>query len=121
MKRLILVALMVTASWTSGAMALAGESPYGDDPVEIVRGTTSNTLEILNERRAEFEADPSGLHELVRSDLLPLIDIDYSARLILGRAGRGATPEQFVFRGASTTDIRVRPLGVSCTRPANDL
>ena len=66
MKRLILVALMVTASWTSGAMALAGESPYGDDPVEIVRGTTSNTLEILNERRAEFEADPSGLHELVR-------------------------------------------------------
>jgi phospholipid transport system substrate-binding protein len=34
------------------------------------------------------------LRDVVRDDLLPLIDLDYSARLILGKAGRGVSPEQ---------------------------
>ena len=31
---------------------------------------------------------------MVRTELMPVLDIDYSARLILGRAGRGLTKEQ---------------------------
>jgi phospholipid transport system substrate-binding protein len=34
------------------------------------------------------------LREVVREDLLPLLDLQYSARLILGKAGRGVTEEQ---------------------------
>lgn len=64
------------------------------DPVTIVRDTTSHTLEALNERRDEFTAEPALLRELVNQDLLPLIDLQFSARLILGRAGRGVSPEQ---------------------------
>ena len=40
------------------------------DPVTIIEETTTHTLEVLNERRDEFTADPTGLRNLVRDDLL---------------------------------------------------
>lgn len=64
------------------------------DPVEIVQVTTSKTLETINSRREEFEAEPALLREFVRSEVLDLIDVQYSARLVLGRAGRGASEQQ---------------------------
>lgn len=64
------------------------------DPVTIVRDTTTNILQLLEANREEFTADPEQLRAVVRDDLLPLIDLRYSARLILGRAGRGVSPEQ---------------------------
>jgi len=63
-------------------------------PLTIIEETTRHILETLNERRDEFTANPDELRAVVKSDLLPLIDLEYSARLILGRAGRGASPEQ---------------------------
>jgi phospholipid transport system substrate-binding protein len=66
----------------------------GSDPVSIVKHTAGNVLHKLDERRAEFEAQPELLREMVNSDLLPLIDIEYSARLILGKTSRGLSPQQ---------------------------
>jgi len=37
----------------------------------------------------EYTENPEALQDLVRTDLMPIIDVQYSARLILGRAGRG--------------------------------
>jgi len=64
------------------------------DPLTIIEETTARILSILDERREEFSADPTQLQVIVREDLLPLLDLEYSARLILGRAGRSASPEQ---------------------------
>lgn len=64
------------------------------DPLTIIEETTARILSILDERREEFSADPTQLQDIVREDLLPLLDLKYSARLILGRAGRSASPEQ---------------------------
>jgi len=64
------------------------------DPLTIIEETTSSILQTLDSRRDEFTADPELLRAVVRADLLPLIDLDYSARLILGKAGRGASAEQ---------------------------
>ena len=64
------------------------------DPVQIIKETTTHILQTLDSRREEFTADPQLLRDVVRDDLLPLIDLDYSARLILGKAGRGVSPEQ---------------------------
>jgi phospholipid transport system substrate-binding protein len=64
------------------------------DPLTIIEDTTAQILQALESRREEFTAEPQLLREVVRADLLPLIDLDYSARLILGRAGRGVNPEQ---------------------------
>lgn len=65
-----------------------------DDPISIVQNTAASILESLNENREAYTADPEQLRAVVRKDLLPLLDLEYSARLILGRASRGATPEQ---------------------------
>jgi len=64
------------------------------DPMTIIEETTSHILQTLDSRREEFAADLEQLRAMVREDLLPLIDLHYSARLILGKAGRGVSPEQ---------------------------
>jgi phospholipid transport system substrate-binding protein len=64
------------------------------DPVTIIEETTTQILRTLDSRREEFTAEPQLLRDVVREDLLPLIDLEYSARLILGRAGRGVSPQQ---------------------------
>jgi len=61
----------------------------GDDPVSLVESTAGKMLAAAAENREAYNADPTLLVELVHRDLLPVLDIDYSARLILGRAGRG--------------------------------
>ena len=82
-----LAALLVTA------VAWGNTNPVRP-PDEVVREVANSIVEQLNSRQAEFEAQPELLEEVVRQDLMPALDIEYSARLILGRAGRGATPEQ---------------------------
>jgi phospholipid transport system substrate-binding protein len=64
------------------------------DPLTIIEQTTTQILQTLDSQREEFTANPQLLRDVVREDLLPLIDLDYSARLILGKAGRGVSPEQ---------------------------
>lgn len=64
------------------------------EPAQIVEDATTGLMTELQTRREEFRADPTLLREVVNEDMLPLLDVEYSARLILGRAGRGATPEQ---------------------------
>ena len=64
------------------------------DPLTIIEETTAQMLGTLDERREEFTADPEKLRAIVREDLLPLLDLEYSARLILGKEGRKVSPEQ---------------------------
>ena len=77
------------------------------DPLTIIEETTTQTLQTLNEQREEFEANPERLRALVREDLLPLMDLDYSARLILGRAGRGASQEQLSAFTDAMSDVLI--------------
>ena len=64
------------------------------DPAEVVNETAGKIVTEISVREAEFRENPELLKEIIRRDLLPVFDIDYSARLILGRAGRGATSQQ---------------------------
>lgn len=61
----------------------------GADPVSLVESITGQIFADVTENLEAYTADPLLLEELVRRDLMPLLDIDYAARLILGRAGRG--------------------------------
>jgi len=61
----------------------------GDDPVSMVINTTDGIFSEVNDNLEAYQANPADLQALVRSDLLPILDLHYSARLILGRAGRG--------------------------------
>ena len=90
MKQMLIPAFLLLL----GNNAALANSVDQREPLAIIEETTSHILETLNERREEFTADPALLRAVVSEDLIPLLDLDYSARLILGRAGRGVSPEQ---------------------------
>ena len=73
---------------------LANSPAASEDPVTIVKQTAGRILQKLDGHREEFSAKPELLREIVHNDLLPLIDLDYSARLILGKTGRGLSAQQ---------------------------
>lgn len=78
----------------------------GTAPDELLEDKAAFILDQLRARRAEFEADPSGLHALIRDDLMPLMDVSYSSRLVLGRAGRGVSDAQLdAFSKALTSQL----------------
>jgi phospholipid transport system substrate-binding protein len=64
------------------------------DPEQLVRETAGKILTKIDSQYDMFSDHPDRLSEVVRTDLLPLLDMQYSARLILGRAGRSANPAQ---------------------------
>ena len=90
MKKWIFI-LLFLLSWSVGAGAYAADER---DPITIIEDATNHILETLDAQRDAFTAEPALLQDLVREDLLPLIDLEYSARLILGKSGRGISPEQ---------------------------
>lgn len=65
-----------------------------DDPVEVIRTTIGDLFALIDDNRAEFEADTSLLAAELRERLLPRLDTVHSARLVLGRHGRGLEREQ---------------------------
>ena len=66
----------------------------GDDPATLVSNTTNRIFNLVADNLETYEANPESLRALVRTDLIPLLDVHYSARLILGRAGRGIEKEK---------------------------
>ncbi len=83
------------------AMALAlllGSSPVfaadEREPATIISEVISHILDTLNDRRVEFTQNPDLLVQVVRENMLPSIDVIYSARLVLGRSGRDVTTDQ---------------------------
>ncbi len=82
---------------TSGAFAAAENAAYGQaeiGPSEVVETAARSMLEGLEANRAAYRKDPSKVGELVEKYLLPHFDIQYSARLVLGKHWADATPEQ---------------------------
>ncbi len=89
-------------------LLLLAASPAGADtrdPVAIMQDATTHLLKTIEARRDEFTANPAALRQVVNDDLMPLIDLRYSARLILGPASRGATPEQLDEFGAALSGV----------------
>ena len=67
---------------------------FNGEPVAIISQIAGSLLSTLEENRAEFELKPELMRDVVRSDLIPMIDLKYSSRLILGKTGRNLSPEQ---------------------------
>ncbi len=65
-----------------------------DDPVTLVEDITGQIFAKVSDNLEAYKNDEESLKDLVREDLIPLLDIDYAARLILGRAGRGVDQEK---------------------------
>ena len=66
----------------------------GPSPQQMVKESADELLVVVKSRRAELEANPATLHQIVDEVLRPNFDVVYSARLVLGRHWPRSTPEQ---------------------------
>jgi phospholipid transport system substrate-binding protein len=74
------------------AAAAGTEATAG--PTEVVQAAAQGMLTDLDKDRAAYKRDPAKVGALVDKYLLPHFDTEYSARLVLGKYWRTATPEQ---------------------------
>lgn len=74
----------------AAAPAAATTAPAGS-PSALVLSNSTRILATLESRRAEFSKDRSALRQFIASEFDNIFDRDYSARLVLGVHGRGAS------------------------------
>jgi len=77
----------------TGAAAASGAVP-GPGPQELIETAAMRLLNALDADRLAARSDASRVRKLVDEILLPHFDTDYTARLVLGKHWRDATPEQ---------------------------
>jgi len=99
--------LLVLIILTTAATAANSIPETSQDPVEIVRSAAGKILGDLDQNREQFTAQPQLLRDVVRADLLPLLDLEYSARLILGKSASTASPEQISAFSLAMTDVLI--------------
>jgi phospholipid transport system substrate-binding protein len=66
----------------------------GPGPQEMMQQISQDLLRELDANRAAITRDPTKLRALADKYLLPHFDVDYAARLVLGKHWRTATDEQ---------------------------
>jgi phospholipid transport system substrate-binding protein len=74
--------------------ALLAFSLSAKEPPEIIEDTTNRVIELVENNREIYEQDAERMRDDIREVLMPTIDTVYSARLVLGRHGRGREPEE---------------------------
>jgi phospholipid transport system substrate-binding protein len=90
-KALVRVLLLVFACSFGN---VSGDHLHADDPVSLVEEVIGFIFSEVGGKLDVYKADPEALRTMVRTELMPVLDVDYSARLVLGRAGRGLPREK---------------------------
>ena len=92
--RSLLAGLAVAALTLSASVSAQAKTVDNSDPTKLIETSANIMTSELDARRAEFRKDPAKLRALVERTLLPNFDVDHSARLVLGKHWRTATPAQ---------------------------
>jgi len=75
-------------------LASASVQANDNDPSKIIQTTAGRVMDMLNAQREYYIEHPEELNHVVEHEVLPIFDLIYAARLILGRHGRGASQRQ---------------------------
>ena len=89
----LVAAATTLAAPASHAQAAPPPVP-GPGPQQLVEQVSTDLLKAIDADRAVLSKDPAKLRAVVDRVLLPNFDAEYSARLVLGKHWRTATPEQ---------------------------
>jgi phospholipid transport system substrate-binding protein len=96
--KLILVALLGLVPLALSAQTAPAAKPAvavpGPGPQELMQKVSQDLLHELDASRAAITTDPTKLRALADKHLLPHFDVDYAARLVLGKHWRTATDAQ---------------------------
>lgn len=90
MKKLLMSGLLILAGlWTPLVAAITLSNPY-----VLVNEVAQNTFDRLNRQQAEIKANPEYLRTIVREEMLPAVDVRFSAFRVIGNQLNNTTPEQ---------------------------
>ncbi len=92
--RSLFAGLALAALTLSASVSAQAKTVDNSDPTKLIETSANIMVSELDARRAEFRKDPAKLRALVERTLLPHFDVDHSARLVLGKHWRTATPAQ---------------------------
>lgn len=94
--RVFVSALLLAAlSPLAAVAAQEGAAQSGPTPPEeVARDTVETILDEMEGRRDELRRNPEQLDALIERVLVPLVDVDYMSRLVLGRHWRDASEDQ---------------------------
>jgi len=77
-----------------GMPSYAQSVDFAAEPVELVTQVSNVLFDNINKNRRTYEQDPGQMQTLVNDVFIPLLDKKRSARLILGKHGRGLDSEK---------------------------
>ena len=90
MKKLLISGLlMVAGTWAPLANALSLNEPY-----QLVSEVAQNTFDRLNKEQSQIKANPNHLRTIVRQEMLPGVDVRFSAFRVIGKQLNDTTPAQ---------------------------
>lgn len=93
-------AALVAAGWLieapvpAAAAPAAAQSAAEEPPSQVIQTAADGLLQALNADREEYRKNPSKVQALVDKYILPHVDTQFAAQLVLGRYWRTATPQQ---------------------------
>ncbi len=96
----LLAAALVAAGWLiqapvpAAAAATATAQGAAEQPSEVVKTAADSLLKALDADRATYRKDPAKVQALVDKYILPHVDTQFAAQLVLGKYWRTATPQQ---------------------------
>ena len=96
---LVITALVSVAAFgAEGANTTNAKAPPTEvdtsGPSQLIESAANILLANVDQHRAEYAKDLTGLYKVVENTLLPNFDTPYAAQLVLGQHWRAATPEQ---------------------------
>jgi phospholipid transport system substrate-binding protein len=88
------LALCIAAPALHAQQAAGTPAPATEGPSQTVESAAQGILKALEGNRDAYRKDPAKMQQLVSQYLLPHLDTETAARLVLGAHWRTATPEQ---------------------------
>ena len=91
----VITAALVAASWLIEApVPAAAQGASAQSPSDVVQVAANGLLNALNADRQGYRNNPAKVQSLVDQYILPHVDTQFAAQLVLGRYWRTATPQQ---------------------------
>jgi phospholipid transport system substrate-binding protein len=90
----LLTAVVGSTFLAFGAATYAADAINTQDPSALVQGAAEAILKDLDANREEYRKNPEKVRQLVDTHLLPHFDVQYAARMVLGKHWKDASADQ---------------------------
>ena len=91
---LVAAAWLIEAPVPAAAAPAATQSAAQESPSQVIQAAADGLLKALNADRPMYRKNPAKVRALVDEYILPHVDTQFAAQLVLGKYWRTATPQQ---------------------------